>query len=269
MVLRRPATVTVAIYQGSTLVRTIWSGPPAHDRDVRLDVERQDGGRGLRQARHLQGRRQGDEFDRLVALRPRRHRQGALAGPPARLDFDRHDRHDRPPDRAVRRPPRTHRTRTGDGRLGRPADLQRGREPRADGGRHPRLAPGRDRPRRRRRLARRHGRPRRPPRRRRPAGPCPSPGAEAGSRPCLPRRLRGRPRRRREHRRPDGRRLQPRPGGAAEPDRADRRRRGGPRHRLPLHDGRIGSRTGASAGGSSRAAAACSPASSSASARTT
>ena len=40
--------------------------------------------------------------------------------------------------------------------MGRPADLRRGREHRADGGRHPRGAAGRDAARRRRRLARRH-----------------------------------------------------------------------------------------------------------------
>ena len=34
MVLRRPATVTVAIYQGSTLVRTIWTGRRLADRDA-------------------------------------------------------------------------------------------------------------------------------------------------------------------------------------------------------------------------------------------
>ena len=55
MVLRRPATVTVAIYQGTTLVRTIWSGRTFAPRQLRLDVDRQDGRRGARQARHATG----------------------------------------------------------------------------------------------------------------------------------------------------------------------------------------------------------------------
>ena len=105
-------------------------------------------------------------------------------------------------------------------RLGRPADLQRGREHRPD---------------RRPRSSRRcpdatllvvddgspdgTGRLADAPRRRRPAHPRPPSGAEAGPRPRLPRRLRRRARRRRDDRRPDGRRLQPRPGGAAGPGR--------------------------------------------------
>ena len=79
--------------------------------------------------------------------------------------------------------------------MGRPADLQRGREHRADRGRHPRGAAGRDAARRRRRLARRHRTAGRRAGRRRPADPGPPSRRQAGPRPRVPRRLHARPRR--------------------------------------------------------------------------
>ncbi len=77
---------------------------------------------------------------------------------------------------------------------GRPADLQRGRQPRVARRRRARRGAGGDRdPRRRRRLAGRHRRDRRPPRRRRRADRGPAPGRQGGPRPRLRRRLRRAP----------------------------------------------------------------------------
>ena len=56
-------------------------GPCPGGRHVRLDVERQDGRRRVRQARELQGRRRRDQQHRAVPHRPQRHRPGAVARP--------------------------------------------------------------------------------------------------------------------------------------------------------------------------------------------
>ena len=111
MVLRRPATVTVAIYQGSTLVRTIWSARRLATGTYGWTWNGKTAAGAYVKPGQLQGRRRRDELDRLVALRSRRHRQGTLAAPPARLDFDRHDRHDRPPAPRHPRPGPTRRMR--------------------------------------------------------------------------------------------------------------------------------------------------------------
>ena len=79
--LRRKATVTVAIYQGTTLGPADLDGPGPGGRHVRLDLERQDGRRRVRQARELQGRRRRDQQHRAVPHRPQRHRPGSVARP--------------------------------------------------------------------------------------------------------------------------------------------------------------------------------------------
>ena len=99
--------------------------PDARRRAVRLDVVGQDGCRGIRQAGHVPGRGRRDELDRRArgpaAPSPSRHR--SRPRDPTRLGV--HDRPQPDDDRA------------GSGRargpgLDRPADLQRGREPRPD-----------------------------------------------------------------------------------------------------------------------------------------
>ena len=178
-------------------------------------------------------------------------RAGSARRGPAAPSPSRHRSRPRDPTRlGVHDRPQPDDDRAGSGRargpgLDRPADLQRGRERRPMTAAILAALPARDAPRRRRRLARRHG----PARRRagggRPAHPRPPSRPEAGPRPRLPRRLRRRAGRRRDHGRPDGRRLQPRPGGAARSGRPDRRRHGRPRHRLPLHARRRRRRLGA------------------------
>ena len=131
--------------------------------------------------------------------------------------------------------------RTGAGRLGRPADLQRGREPRADRDGHPRLAAGRDRPRRRRRLARRHGRPRRlaSPRPTRGSASVTGPRSRVSGGPTSMGSASPSPAARARVVQMDAD-FSHDPAVAAEPRRADRRRRRGPRHRLALYQGRVG-----------------------------
>ncbi len=103
LILHRPATVTRRDLPGDD--------PGAHDLEraqprhgqSRLDVERQDGSRGAGQARQLSDRGRCHELDRTVAPGPRYHGQGPVASSSSRARLDRHDRHRRPRQRAVRR----------------------------------------------------------------------------------------------------------------------------------------------------------------------
>ena len=254
-VLRRKATVTVAIYQGSTLVRRIWTGRALRGRHVRLDA-----GAARRPPGRSSSRAPTGSSSTRPAASGRRASLATSIGPGsvARRRLDWHPMTD-PTRRSRRRVPRRPmppRRR----RLGRAADLRRGREHRA--------------------------------RSRRPSSP-PLPDAtllvvddespdgtgrladdlaaadprirvrhrpvEAGPGTRLSRWLRRGARRRSDDGRPDGRRLQPRSRGTA------RRRR----HRSPMaaptwSSARATRRaaawsTGGSAGGSCRAAAASSP----------
>ena len=248
------------------------SGPAARlaAGHVRLDVERQDGRRGATSSPGTY-RVVVDATSSIgaLALQPAASRSRRRSRPPAPSRLDRHDRHDRTRQRAVRRARRRPPTRRRR-RLGRPADLQRGREHRADVGRHPRGAA------RRRRsssstTARPTARATSPTRWRRPtraSGSAIAPRSRASGAPTSTASASPWPAARRtvvqmdadfSH---DPAAL---PGLVAPIADGD----GRPRHRLALHDGRRRSWTGASAGGSSRAAGACSPGSSSVSARTT
>jgi hypothetical protein len=128
--------------------------------------------------------------------------------------------------------------------VGRPPDVQRGRQPPRHRRRDPRGAAGVDAPRRRRWIAGRDGLDCRRACRRRPADPCSAPQGEAGPWARVSRRVRCGARRWRARRHPDGRRLVARSGDASGPGRADRAGRRGPRHRLALHGRWRGRRLG-------------------------